>query len=153
MTFEEKTLNLLSIIPKEQKERVFGQRCCDIDTEFIGFIEIYEYLSLIIPKNFTIVDLGCAYNPQCFYFINHKKYIAVDISECEKFKTDNCEIYQKTISDFIKNDLITLNLKETFAICNYVPSWGDDNMKLVRESFINVFVYYPYSEKVLNFKF
>ena len=145
--------SLLSLIPKEQIENVFNQRECDIDIEFLGFIDIYKKLSEIIPKHFTIVDLGCAYNPQCFYFKDHKKYIAVDISDCEKFKSENCEIYNKSIEDFIREDISGLNLDETFAICSYVPPWGGDNRKMVRESFKNQFVYYPhieYSVRITN---
>ena len=144
---------LLSLIPQEQIDRVFDQKYCDIDIEFMGFIDIYKKLSEIIPKHFTVVDLGCAYNPQCFYFKDHKKYIAVDISDCEKFKSDNCEIFNKSIEDFIKEDISDLNLNETFAICSYVPPWGGDNRKMVREAFQNQFIYYPhggYSVRIYN---
>ena len=131
-------------LPKDQIENVFNQKECDIYPYFLGFTNIYENLSLIIPKHFTVIDLGCAYNPQCFYFLEHKKYVAIDISNCEKFKSDNCIIMHKTIEDFIKEDLSKYDLDETFAICSYVPQWGGDNRELVRKSFKNVFVYYPH---------
>lgn len=135
---------LFELLPKKQVERVLHQTDCDIDPEFMGFTDIYERLSEIIPRHFTIVDLGCAYNPQCFFFTEHKKYIAVDISDCEKFKSDNCLIYHKSIEDFIEQDISGLNLDETFAICSYVPPWGGDNGKMVRETFHNLFIYYPH---------
>jgi len=62
----------------EQYQRVFDQAECDIEPEFLGFITTYYYLSYLIPKHFTIIDFGCAYAPQAYYFINHKKYIGVD---------------------------------------------------------------------------
>ena len=133
---------LFHLLPKDQVERVFNQDTCDINSDFLGFTDIYEMLSKIIPKHFTIIDLGCAYNPQCFYFVKHKKYIAVDISDCEKFKSDNCDIYQKSIEDFIKEDISELNLDETFAICNYVTN----NSKIVRTTFKNLFIYYPHGQ-------
>ncbi len=140
----QKISELMCLIPKEQKEKVFHQEMCDIDGAFVGFIDIYEKLSTIIPTHFTIVDLGCAYNPQCFYFSEHKKYIAVDISNCVKFQSDNCKIYHKSIENFIKEDTKDLNMDETFAICSFVPDWGGNNIKLARESFKNIFVYYPH---------
>jgi hypothetical protein len=141
---------LLEIIPEEQIEEVFNQDIIDIGGDFIGFLDIYEALSRIIPKHFTIIDLGCAYNAQCFYFRNHKKVISVDISDCVKFKSNNCEIHQKSIESFIKHDIKDLNLRETFAICNYVPDWHGDNKRFVRETFENVYVFYPHGgEKVI----
>ena len=96
---------ILEKIPKEQCEAVFNQKNCDIDPEFLGFLDVYENLSKIIPKHFTIVDLGCAYNAQSFYFTEHKKYISVDVSDCVKFKAENCDVYQKSIQDFIADNL------------------------------------------------
>ncbi len=135
---------LLKKLPKDQIKKVFEQKECDIDGFFLGFMDIYESLSKIIPKHFTIIDLGCAYNAQSFYFKDHKQYIAVDISDCGKFKTDNCKIYNLSIENFINFNLKQFNLEETFAICSYVPDWGGDNKKMVREAFKNLFVYYPH---------
>ena len=136
-------------LPKDQVDRVFNQKYCDIDGEFFGFMDVYESLSRIIPKHFAVVDLGCAYNPQCILFNGHKSFTAVDLpgvsgSKLERFTQDNCTIFEMTIKQFITENIDRFNLKETFAICSYVPPWGDDNMKLVRESFQNVFTYYPH---------
>lgn len=134
---------LLQLIPSVQINEVFGLDMCDIEPDFLGFINIYESLSKIIPKHFTIVDLGCAYNPQCFYFKDHKKIISVDCSDVIKFESENCVIFNKKISDFIKEDIADLDLNTTFAICSYVPPWYDDNIDLVKRTFKNVFTYYP----------
>lgn len=138
---------LLRIIPKEQKDAVFGQKEADIDPEFIGFVDIYKKLSEIIPDHFTVIDFGCAYNPQSYFFTKHKKYIAVDMSKCVKFKAKNCRIYRMTIKSFIEKYAEKYDKKETFAICSYVPPWHDDNIKLVRENFLNVFTYYPHDSR------
>jgi len=143
-------MNILNRLPKWQIEKVLNQPNCDIDLDFLGFLDIYETLSKIIPKYFTVVDLGCAYNPQCFFFEEHKSYLAVDISDCVKFQAKNCEIFQKSISEFINENLSNLNLEETFAICSYVPSWGGDNGKIARDTFKNVFVYYPSSTREIS---
>lgn len=137
--------NILQFLPADQIQRVLNQRYCDIEPCFMGFTDIYKSLSEIIPAHFTVVDLGCAYNPQCFYFLKHKKYISVDAWEgTERFKSPNCEIFEMSIEEFIKAHVGSLDLEETFAICSYVPPWGGDNMKMVRDAFINVFTYYPH---------
>ena len=134
---------LLDLLPKDQIKEVFSQKHCDIDLEFVGFIEVYKALSQIIPVDFTVVDLGCAYNPQCYYFKDHYKYIAVDLGNLKRFKMNNCKIYEMSIDNFIHNHISELDLSKTFAICSYVPPWRLDNMKLVREHFKNVFTFYP----------
>ena len=135
---------MINLLPKDQIKSVFSQDMCDIEPDFLGFTDIYENLSKIIPKHFTIIDLGCGYNPQCFYFKEHKKYISVDIGKLIRFKSDNCEIYVMTIKEFIDKYLWDFDLDETFAICSYVPSC---EVKLVRENFKNVFTYYPSNKK------
>jgi len=145
LKYKQINLELLQKLPKEQVEKVFNQDMCDIAPDFLGFVDIYKSLSEIIPKHFTIIDLGCAYNPQCFFFTEHKQYIAVDISNCIKFQASNCIIVEKTIEKFIEEDLYKYDLGKTFAICSYVPPWykNSDNCEMVRKSFYNLFVYYP----------
>lgn len=138
------TKELLSIIPESEQHRVFEQEHCDIDPSFIGFIDIYKNLSEIIPKHFTIVDLGCAYAPQAYYFKDHKKYIGVDIFLGERFRADNTKHLQITIRDFCDVFASSFDKDETFAICNYVPPWHGDNREMARKYFENLFVYYPH---------
>jgi hypothetical protein len=136
--------HILQLLPQDQFDRVMNQPDCDIEPVFMGFTDIYKSLSGIIPKHWTVVDLGCAYNPLCFYFKEHKKYVAVDGSDCEKFQTENCEVYVMGIGEFIKEHLAKFNLKETFAICSYVPMWGEVDKAIVGKSFPNLFIYYPH---------
>lgn len=147
------SMELFNMLPKEQVERVFNQYMIDIMPQFLGFITTYKYLSQLIPKHCTIVDLGCAYNAQCFLFTEHKKYIAVDsFPETERFISKNCEIKVKRISEFIKEDISELNMKETFAILNYVPMWGEENKRIVQDTFENLYVYYPHGGDSPNLK-
>lgn len=150
---------LLEIIPEEELDRVFGQEYCDITPEFMGFVSTYYHLSQIIPEHWTVIDFGAAYNPQSYFFTKHKKYIAVEVNKFfmgdtsnkiewisfEMFQPDNCEIYQMTTGDFIKKHLEDdYDLEETFAICNYVPPWyEEDSGELVRKYFPNAYVFYP----------
>lgn len=122
--------------------RIQNYPMSDIDGEFMGFTDIYENLAKIIPKQRTVIDLGCAYAPQAVYFQDHQKYIGVDISDCPKVKTKNSEYYNISIRKFIEEELPKLKDENIFAICSYVPPWHDDNEKLVRENFKHLFVYY-----------
>lgn len=135
---------LLSIIPQEQQDMVFNSNECDICPKFLGFVDVYKSLSDIIPRHFTVIDLGCAYAAQSFLFKNHKKYIGVDIYDGERFYAPNTEHHVMPIRDFVEQD--RLNVNTTFAICSYVPPWQDDNIKIARENYSNVFTYYPCSE-------
>ena len=138
-------IELYKNLPIDQVERVFSQKDVDIGPEFLGFVNIYFHLSKTIPKHWTIVDLGCAYAPQSYYFRNHKEYIGVDIGGItERFYFKNTKHFLLSISNYIENYTQNINLLETFAICSYVPLWGNDNGLLTREKFPNCFIYYPH---------
>ena len=141
-SFEEINLYLFSLLPEKQINDVFNKNdICDIDSSFLGFVDTYYYLSKLIPKHFTVIDFGCAYNPQCYFFLEHYHYIAVDPFRLFRFKSNNCDIYEGRIKDFIISNIFTnLNIEQTFAICNYVPS---NEVKMVREQFKNLFTFYP----------
>jgi hypothetical protein len=143
-------MKVLSLIPKEQLDRVLNQAECDIDTEFLGFTDIYEHLAEIIPMHFRVIDLGCAYAPQCFYFTLHMDYTGVDSGNMERFSAHNTSHLTKSIQDFIAQDLDDYDLDETFAICSYVPDF--EAQTLVRATFPNLFVFYP-SDKRMSAKF
>ena len=138
--------DILNYIPKEEVERLFKKNyrmagnCCE---DFMGFTKVYKSLLPIIPKHFTIIDLGCCYAPQSYYFKDYKTYIGVDTLEEERFGTENTIHYRMSIQEFIKMELpmLGLDLKQCFAICSYVPD--DEATKLAREKFPNILVYYP----------
>lgn len=134
---------ILHLMPQDQLARVLESDMCDIAPEFLGFTEVYMRLAEIIPKHWTIVDLGCAYAPQAWLFKDHKAYIGVNISGVERFRAPNTIHHTMTIREFIEKHLADFDQETTFAICSYVPPWHDDNMKLAREAFKNVFTYYP----------
>jgi hypothetical protein len=140
MNFESINGNLVKKLmeeyPKMFKE-VLDQELCDIDLTFLGFIDTYYYLSKIIPLHWTVIDFGCAYNAQAYFFQKHKKYIAVDNGVEKIFRFKNTEYFCGTISDYLKQKPIT---KEVFAICNYVPS---NQTKLVRAYYPNCYIFYP----------
>lgn len=137
---------LMNLLPKDQWDRVMNHDMCDIDGTFLGFVNVYKNLSELIPKHFTIIDFGCAFNPQCFFFKDHRRYVAVDNSGVEKFKSANCDIHHQSIDAFINEHGKQFDINETFAICSYVPA----SSTLIRKTFKNVFVYYPHGNPILK---
>jgi hypothetical protein len=110
----------------------------DIDPEFMGFTDTYRHLAEIIPVGRTVIDLGCAYAFQAWYFRNHKAYIGVDLVADEAvFRTHNSKFYSMTIEDFIAKH--ANEYQHCFAICNYVPTKTDS----LRRTFPELFVFYP----------
>lgn len=140
-----------SLIPKEETYRVMrSDASAEIDANnLMCGGSTYYYLSRLIDKNWTVIDIGCSYNAQSYLFQNHKKYIAIEPVwkdshfKFEYFKAPKTEILFMTGQKFISEVLPTLNLNldRTFAIVNYVPN--DSCSQLVRETFKNVWAYYP----------
>lgn len=143
---EEKLDDILNYIPMKEVDRLFEKNyrmAANACLSFMGFTRVYKNLLDIVPKHYTIIDLGCCYAPQCYYFKDYKKYIGVDVSDEERFATPNTVHYVMSIQKFIKEVLpeLHLNLKECFAICSYVPD--DKATELARHTFPNILVYYP----------
>lgn len=139
---------LFAILDNEcpkQVERVFNQDMCDIDSQFLGFTEAYEALSKLIPTHWTVIDIGCAYGAQAWYFRNHALYIGVDPFLNETFKFKNTVHWKKTIVQTCRA-VIGFNLKEFFCILNYVPC-SEKEAALIRKTFPNLYCYYPHGEE------
>lgn len=137
---------LLSLIPKDQQEEIFSQYLCDIDEECLGTIDIYLYLCRFIPFSWKIVDLGCSFAPQCFFFQKHAQYIGVDIFPGKRFFAENTTHLTLSIEDFLKSkEYFSLELGKTFAITAYVPIIDDDLCRSIREAFPNSLSYSPIS--------
>ena len=141
---------LFKLIPKEKIEHVFntsqtvGAEC---DYTFLGFEKVYKAVTMFVPKSKVIIDCGCAYAFQSWYFRDYRKYIGIDNGVCKAdvLETENSEFYFMRIQEFIKNVFPTLgySLDEVFAVCSYVP---DDNAReMVRNFFPHCLVYYPTS--------
>lgn len=126
----------------DQLHRVFASDYCDIDTDFLGFVTTYRYLSELVPLHHTIIDIGCAYAPQGFYFRKHARYIGVDgfTPINDRFTFSNTEHILSTSQKFFAN--IDKLSKTTFVIANYMSSSEHivDEIKLKSH---NCFVYYP----------
>lgn len=116
---------------------------CDIAPEFMGFVDIYKHLSLIIPQEYVVYDFGAGYAPQGFYFQKHIRYIAIT-PEAKMIEFPWGDYYNTTTKKFLDMYPEAGHLRKSFAICSYVPPWYKENsMQLVKERFQNVFTYYP----------
>lgn len=142
-----------ALIPKEEIERVMKS---DASAEIHANChmcggETYYYLSRLIPKDWTVIDIGCAYNSQSYLFQDHKRHIAIepvwhgDDWHFEYFKAPNTEMLFMTGQEFIQDELpkMDLDLDKTFCIVNFVPS-GAANL-MARETFKNIYTFYPKS--------
>lgn len=140
-----------ALIPDDEWKRVLdsdaaAEICCNSMTCGCGY---YYKLAQMIDKKWTVIDFGCAYNPQSYLFQSHARHIAIEPKwldedfHFEHFRAPNTELLFMTGQEFIKNELpkLDLDLDKTFAIVNYVPS-GACNL-MVRETFKNCFCYYP----------
>jgi len=142
-----------SLIPDKEWQRVMKSDArteIDINNCCCGFGgRTYYNLSKMIPKDWTVIDFGCAYNPQSYLFTEHAKFVAIEpeiLSEyyCyDHFQAPNTDFIFATGQKFIKDILPSMNLdlKRVFAICIFVPS--DECCQMVRETFPNVFTFYP----------
>lgn len=139
---------LFNLIPREKVDHVFrtsqtAEAECAYD--FLGFEEIYKAVTMFVPKSKVIIDCGCAYAFQSWYFRDFCKYIGIDCDSSinDVLQTENSEFHFVTIQHFIKNIFPALGygLDDVFAICAYVP---DNNAReMVRNFFPHCLVYYP----------
>lgn len=141
-----------SLIPDKEMERVMmSDASAEICTDnLMCGGATYYYLSRMIPKDWTVIDVGCAYNPQSYLFTQHARHIAIEPPQCDSdfhfefFKAPNTELLFMTGQDFIEEKwhrTMDLNLNKTFAIVNFVSS-GACNL-MVRETFKNCYCFYP----------
>ncbi len=139
---------LFKLIPREKIEHIFktSQTAgAELDYTFLGFEDVYKAVTLFVPKIKVIIDLGCGYAFQSWYFRDYKKYIGVDNGVClaDTLETENSEFYFTSIQNFVENVFQQLGYStdEVFAICSYVPDINAREM--VRNFFPYCLVYYP----------
>lgn len=108
---------------------------------FMGFLDVYDAVRSFVPKERTIVDLGCYLAAQAFLFDDYKKYVGVDVVDMKRFETNNSLHFMMSIQEFVKKH--GDEYKDAFAVCAYVPD--REAADLVRHSFADCLVYYPRS--------
>ena len=154
--YETESLNILASIGKEEAKRLFSYDECEVERDYLGFLENYKDLSEILPKDFTIIDIGSYMSFQADYYKGFKHYIGVEpwVPLEFRLRQPNAEYYEQTAQRFIAEtlpQLITagLDLNKTFAICSAVP---DKTTKLlVAKTFKYFRVAYPGEDDLENF--
>ncbi len=132
----------------QMTKRVMSQEMCDIEPEFMCFAEIYEALAKIIPKHWTVIDIGCAYASQCLYFRDHASYLGIEPESVLHFCTKNTAFLRYSIMEWqktIKADISDID--KVFAIMSYVPA-DEESYSLVKTTFKNMFLFYPSSHPI-----
>jgi len=144
--YEQCVKELRLLIPSEEYQSILSQDYCELEHDFLGFVDIYKSLSEVIPKSSTIIDFGCYLAAQSYFFQAHERYIGVDVVDMRRFTPHNAEHYVGSIQSYLQNEVPKLldghNIMEYFAICSYVPDF--QATALVREMFPECFCYYPY---------
>lgn len=160
MTEDEKYLrechNILKSIGEDEVRRLFSYDECEVDTEFLGFLENYKDIPEKLPHDFTVIDIGCYMAFQADYFKEYKNYIGVepDVPNEYRLKQHNAEYYEQTAQQFVKETLPKLidnglDLQKTFAVCSAVPD--KEARKLVCSTFPYHRTAYPAQETIENF--
>lgn len=111
-------------------DEVFSYPKCELAPNFLGFLHVYG--TVVVPKDFVVIDFGCNQAVQAQYFKDHRKYIGIDNNTpvSARFQQENAEYYGCSIQEFIQDIWPTFGLdnREVFAICSYVPDEGARNM-------------------------
>lgn len=146
--YRTESLNILASIGKEEAKRLFAYDECEVERDYLGFLENYKDLSEILPKDFTVIDIGCYMAFQADYYKNFKHYIGVEpwVPLEFRLRQPNAEYYKQTAQQFIAETLpkligAGLDLNKTFAVCSAVPD--EEAKKLVTEAFKYYRIAYP----------
>lgn len=147
--------NIKNSIGSGELNRLLSWEYCELEYEFLGFLENYFELQNI-SKEYTIIDFGCYQAIQADYFKEHYRYIGVEPSVPENFRLqqNNAVYYSQTIKDFISQTLPCLknkglNLNKVFAICSAVPDF--EETILVAETFPYHKIVYPSMKTIENY--
>lgn len=143
--FKKYTQELFFEIPVSELNDVLKQDRCELEPCFLGFVNVYKPLSMLIPPHKIVIDFGCCLAAQAYFFAEHQAYIGVDTTPLKRFTPSNATHYKMSIQRFIAKELPALlekyDINDFCAICSYVSDF--EATKLVRETFPNVFCYYP----------
>lgn len=145
--YKRETQNLLESIGDERVNELFSYEFCEMEQDFVGFINNYADLKAL-PRDFTIIDIGCNQAFQADYFKNHAKYIGIEpgVPIQNRLRQDNAEYYEQTLQEFVEKELPRLaqsglDPNKTFAICSAVPDSAA--CKLTEDTFRYFRISYP----------
>lgn len=141
---------LWDMIPEEELKLKLSYGMSELEFDFLGFEHVYLPIAEMVPKNFTIVDLGCYQAAQAYAFENHARYFGVDyydrlISRSFipplRFLPNNASHYVMSIEEFMEKYLNTFDLDETYFIMSYVSESHDKSDWLLSQVKHGTFAY------------
>lgn len=142
-------------IKETGQDNYFLDNECEIEPDFLYLGYVYEAVSMIVPKSYKILDLGCYMCAQAFLFERFKEYIGVDSYDIgenpdgtkvpRRFKTLNSTMISESIEDFLKSNKCQDG--KVYVIMSAVPCKADTAEKVI-SSFKNVTVNYPGKEGI-----
>lgn len=154
--YEAEKDKLINSIGKKEIDRLYAYDYCDLDYEFIGFIENYSDLKDKIPKDFTIIDFGSYMSLQADYFKDFDKYIGVEPCVPLEYRLiqNNAEYYHTTAQQFVEDDLPKLiknglDKDKVFAIASAVPD--TEVREVIKDNFKYYRIAYPYEKTAETF--
>lgn len=131
---------LRKIIPVKELQEKFASGDSELGWDFLGFEENYHVLAELLPKHFTVVDMGCYQAAQCYLFQDFKAYVGVDIFDNrlrqhgyrppERFAVKNTTHFICTIQDFLLNYKKRFDPETTYYIASAVPDFIGTDMML-----------------------
>lgn len=139
--YEELLKEVYERINNSNQSILLRQENCELEHDFLGFLENYELLRQLAPKDATIIDLGCYMAAQAFLFVDYPAYLGIDLDELVRFATNNTTHYQMSIQDFITREFVGLKDKKTFGICSGVPD--KEAVSMAEEVCDNILILYP----------
>ncbi|MDE6678288.1 MAG: hypothetical protein K2K02_04535 [Ruminococcus sp.] len=97
--FLQLTRKIITEIGKHEVSRLFSYEKCELEYDFIAFLNSYCDSPEIIPKDYIVIDLGYYQALQGHLFREHAKYIGVDtgVPLAYRLKQNNAEYYECTI--------------------------------------------------------
>lgn len=141
-TYEDLLNEVKSKVSKETFNYLIRQEDCELENDFLGFLEAYDILRRIVPTDYVIIDLGCYMAAQALLFTQYRAYVGVDIcNNLERFTTENTYHYGMSIKTFLDAPFQKYKDRKYFGICSYVPDF--DSVKEAEKVFDNILIIYP----------
>jgi len=136
-------------IPKDTFKRLLSQKKCELEYDFLGFLEVYDQVRKVAPKECVIIDLGCYMAVQAYLFDEYRGYVGVDtVNYLERFCPTNCTHYEMDIQEFIEKEFPKMKGEKYFAVCSYVPDI--EATTKAYETLDNVLIIYPGRKTLLK---
>ena len=145
---EEEQYKLYSSMLPEELDKLRTWKYSEIEPYYVcTSIDLYRKL-MNLPRDFTIIDLGCNQACQVIYYEDFSGYIGVDNSVPveNRLHRNNTIHYQMDYKEFLNNILPQLlsekiiDLDKTIAVSYLMP--GID-FTLIKEKFKYFDIYYP----------